>query len=29
MHFHFKTDFLYYENIQTETNCTLNLGLRS
>ena len=29
MHFHFKTDFLYYENIQTETNCTLNLGLKS
>ena len=29
MHFHFKTDFLYYENIQTETNCTLNFGLKS
>ena len=29
MHFHFKTDFLYYENIQTETNCTLSLGLKS
>ena len=29
MHFHFKTDFLYYENIQNETNCTLHLGLKS
>ena len=29
MHFHFKADFLYYENIQTETNCTLNFGLKS